>query len=194
VVFFHIRVFDRRFVPKKGGAILLSNHQSFADPVLIALGLDRQVSFMARDTLFNMPGFCWLIKTLNAFPVRRGTADLKALKGAIERLKTGSAVIVFGEGTRTRDGRIGAVLPGVALLAKRGGVPVIPVVIDGAYESWPRSQNLPKPEEIRVVFGKPVPPESAGKMKNEEWADMITDTLRKMQKDIRSRYGRKPFD
>lgn len=148
-----------RHVPRDGGVILASNHQSFLDPVLVAVPLHRGVTFMARDTLFRFFPFRLLISSLGAFPVQRGTADLGAMREAIRRLEAGQALLVFPEGTRTKDGRVGRMRAGIGLLASRARVPVVPVRISGAFESWPRSSKLPRPKPVTVRYGPALPPE-----------------------------------
>jgi len=154
--FFRVRVFGRENVPREGGVLIASNHQSFLDPLLIGLGLPRPVTFMARSTLFRWRPFAWLIRALNAFPVRQGRTDLGAVRKAIRRMRAGWALLVFPEGTRTRDGRIGVVRRGFEMMAVRGGVPVVPAAIDGAFESWPRHRLLFRPGAIYVAFGRPL--------------------------------------
>jgi len=161
-VFFRLRVRGARNIPEKGGVLIASNHQSFLDPMVIAAGAMRPVSFMARDTLFRRGGFGWLIGHLNAFPVRRGAADPDALHEAIRRLAAGGVLLVFAEGSRTRDGGIGRVRSGPALLAHRAGVPIVPAVIKGAFEAWPRSRKIFRLRRISVRFGEPIDPPADG--------------------------------
>lgn len=158
---FGYRYFGTPRVPRTGGVLLASNHQSNLDPVLVAVALDRPIHFLARDTLFSIPGFGALIRALNAFPVRRATADLEAMREALRRLKAGAPVLMFPEGTRTSNGEIGPVHAGVVLLAARAGVPIVPVVVDGSFEAWPRKQTFPRPHRLRVLFGDPIPVPSA---------------------------------
>lgn len=153
---FGYRYFGTTRVPRAGGVLLASNHQSNFDPVVVGIALDRPIHFMARDTLFSIPGFGSLIRALNAFPVRRATADLEAMREALRRLRSGDPVLLFPEGTRTKNGEIGPVHAGVVLLAARAGVPIVPVVIDGAFEAWPRHRPLPRRHPIRVLFGDPI--------------------------------------
>ncbi len=150
-----IRVFNRHYEPAEGGAVYISNHQSFLDPMLSSLALRRPMNYMARDSLFRFPVFRQIIESLNAFPVRRATADLAALKEAMRRIKAGGQVVVFAEGTRTRDGRIGPMLPGVAVLAQRAAAWTVPVLIDGAFEAWPRTAALPQPGSVVVQYAPP---------------------------------------
>jgi 1-acyl-sn-glycerol-3-phosphate acyltransferase len=154
IYFFTIRAFRRHHMPGRGGVLLVSNHQSFWDPMLVALGLSREVNFMARESLFRIhPLFTWFLSSVNVFPVRRGEADLGAIKETLRRIRAGGVVLMFPEGTRTLDGSIGPLMPGIHLLAKKCGVPVVPACIDGAFESWPRHQKLPRPYPIRVMYG-----------------------------------------
>ena len=76
---------------------------------------------------------------------------------AMRRLRAGAVVLMFPEATRTRDGSIGRLQAGPMTVAARAGVPVMPVVIDGAFEAWPRARFLPRPHPIRVACGRPIP-------------------------------------
>jgi len=188
-----VRVFNRHHEPARGSALYISNHQSYLDPMLVGLALRRPMNYMARDDLFNVPIFKQLITSLNAFPVRRGSADTGAVKEALRRLKRGGQVTVFPEGTRTADGTIGPFLPVVSLLARRAAEWVVPVLIDGAFECWPRTQPLPTPGQIVVVYGKPLHRE---KLRNAEARQFVGDVRRRiidMQTETRRRLGRPPL-
>ena len=189
-MFWKIRVFNRHFEPTTGGAVYICNHQSFLDPMLMSFALRRPMSYMARDSLFRTPGFRQIISSLNAFPVRRGSADLAALKEAMRRLKAGGQVVVFAEGTRTRDARIGPFLPGVAMLAQRAAEWTVPVLIDGAYEAWPRTQPLPSPGSIVVQYGRPIHRDEARGASAEAFVNRVRDELIAIQCDVRRRVGR----
>ena len=174
VLVFGIRVFGREHLPRRGGVLVVSNHQSYLDPILAAVGMPRPFHPMARASLFRIRVFAWLIRSLQAFPVRRGSADMTAVREAVRRLKDGAVVLVFPEGTRTRDGSIGPLRAGPVLLARRAGVPILPIVIDGAFEAWPRTRTLPRPHRIRVACGRPVSAERSAR----DDADRIVETLR----------------
>jgi len=188
--FWKVRVFDRHHEPASGGAVYICNHQSFLDPMLMSFALRRPMNYMARDTLFRTPGFKQIIESLNAFPVRRGAADLGAMKEAMRRLKAGQQVVVFAEGTRTIDGRIGPLLPGVALLSQRVAAWTVPVVIDGAFEAWPRTQLLPSPGSIIVRYARPISQAEARASSAERLLAQVRATLIDMQTDLRRRVGR----
>lgn len=156
-VVFRIRVYGRENVPSAGAVILAANHQSFLDPTLVGVGLDRQVNYMARKSLFgHFRPFTWLIKSLNAFPVDRSRGSLSAVRETLRRLKSGGAVLAFPEGTRTRDGEIGPFKAGIFMIAVRSGAPVVPTVVAGAHDSWPRTAAVPRPAVVHVAFGGPL--------------------------------------
>ena len=167
VVMFGIRVRRRDHVPASGGALVLSNHQSHLDPVLVGLASDRRLNYLARDTLFGFAPFRWLIKSLDAIPLDREGIGLGGLKETLKRLKRGEMVLIFPEGTRTRDGEVGRFKPGFCALARRANVPLLPVGIDGAFDSWPRIQPLPLPAMIHIQFGEPLPPQEIDQFDDE---------------------------
>jgi len=188
-----VRVFNRRFEPSDGGVLYVCNHQSFLDPPLTAFALLRPMHFMARDTLFRGGPFQWLIESLNAFPVRRSMGDTRAMKQALRRLKEGRPLVVFPEGTRTRDGRVGPFRPGMALLARRGAKWTVPVVIDGAFESWPRTAKLPSLGTVVVQYGRPISQKQARRMEPHAFAEHVRQRIIEIQTDVRHRVGRPPL-
>jgi 1-acyl-sn-glycerol-3-phosphate acyltransferase len=156
--FWKFRVFGLENIPRKGGVLLASNHQSFLDPVLVAMVLSREMHFMARRTLFRNPVLRVIIVGYNAFAIDRDSADVKGVKEAIARLEAGNILLVFPEGTRTGDGSIGRMKPGIGMLAERAAVPIVPVLIEGAHEVWPRTRLVPRLGRISMIFGKPLDP------------------------------------
>ncbi len=153
-----LRAFGTANLPRTGGVLLASNHQSVLDPPLVAACLfPREMHFMARRSLFRNPVFGAIIARCNAFAIERDAADVKGVKEAIARLAAGKILLVFPEGTRTRNGSIGPMKSGVGTLAERAAVPIVPVLIEGAFEAWPKGALLPRPGRIRIVFGRPLP-------------------------------------
>jgi 1-acyl-sn-glycerol-3-phosphate acyltransferase len=181
LLFFRGRTIHLNRVPRTGGVLLASNHQSFLDPVLVTLAAPREFAFMGRDTLFNNPRFRRLIESLNCFPVRRGSADVRAIKESLRRLRAGYALVAFPEGTRTSDGTIGPMLPGMILIARRAGVPIVPTLIQGAYEAWPRTSKFPRPRPITVVYDEPLHLPPASEMSDEECVRVLRGRLLALQ-------------
>ena len=194
VVFWRVEVFNRHYEPTTGSALYLCNHQSFLDPPLMSLALRRTMNFMARDTLFHPPVFRQMILSLNAFPVRRGTADTGAIKEGLRRLKRGEQLVVFPEGTRTTDGRIGPFLPGVTVLARRAADWVVPTVIEGAFELFPRTRLLPAlGPRIAVAYCRPFRRRDIDRLGPEGLLPAVRKRMIAMQADLRRRMGRGPL-
>jgi 1-acyl-sn-glycerol-3-phosphate acyltransferase len=154
VALFGVRVRCDEPLPPAGGVLVLSTHQSHLDPLLLGLATQRRLSSMARSSLYRFKPFGFVITALDAVPIDREGSAVAAMKVVIKRLQDGAAVIVFPEGTRTHDGRMGEIKSGFAILAKKARVPIAPVAIVGAYECWPRSRRFPRPGRIRLEFGR----------------------------------------
>ena len=187
---FRLHVRGQGGIPKFGGVLLVTNHQSFLDPWLIGLAPGRQVHNMARDTLYHGGFLHWLMEMMNAFPVKRGTADLGAIRMAVELLDKGYVVNVFPEGTRSEDGTIGAIAPGVSVILRRAKTPVrvMPAIIDGSFEAWPRKARLPMPGLIRMAFGKPIEAAEWRGLSAEELARRIRRELVELQEEVGSEH------
>lgn len=160
-------------VPKDGGNIFASNHRSYGDPIFIALMTRVPISYMAKEELFKQNiFFTLLIKAWGAFPVVRGTGDTAIIDTSIEKLESGRNLVIFPEGTRSKDGRVGKGKTGVALIAAVAQTPVIPVGIN--FEG----EKLERKKKIVVRYGKPIIPQELGI----DSAD--TKNLKKMKKEI----------
>ncbi|MCF7958308.1 MAG: 1-acyl-sn-glycerol-3-phosphate acyltransferase [Phycisphaerae bacterium] len=191
---FKSQAYNRHNVPLEGPVLLVSNHQSFLDPMLCGAGINREAYYMARDTLFKNPVFGAMLRSVNSFPVQRDKADVKAIKDIINRLKSGKVVTMFPEGTRTTDGKIQPFKSGFDVIARRSKATTVPVVIDGAYEAWPRHQLFPAMGTIRVMYGQPITPQECKTLSREEFVARINQQLCQMQNELRTRYGRPPLD
>jgi len=135
--------------------LLVANHQSFLDPVLVGIACPRQIRALARHELFFWP-LGWLIRTLGAVPVDRQRSALRGIKASLELLQQGEAVLVFPEGTRTPHGRLQPLHSGFCLLARRSGATIVPVTIDGAFDAMPRGSAFPRPWRIQLSFAEPI--------------------------------------
>src|SRR5207248_3003104 len=142
-VFFGLRVIGVRNLPKRGGVLVVANHQSFFDPVAIGCGRPRHFHFLARKTLFHNRLFGWFLRRLNCVPIDQEGIGIEGIRNIIARLETGHPVLVFPEGERTHDGPMQPLKAGIALLFKRVKVPIVPVGIVGAYQAWPRWRQYP---------------------------------------------------
>lgn len=152
----HLEVQGIRHIPREGGVLLVSNHVSFLDPVIVGSAANREIHFMARSTAFDIPGIGKLISMYNAYPVNRGAPDLGALRKTISLLKAGNVVLMFPEGTRSVDGTLGKARDGACFIADRAGVPTIPVFHSGAEQMLPRSSRRLRRAKLMVTFGEPL--------------------------------------
>jgi 1-acyl-sn-glycerol-3-phosphate acyltransferase len=137
------------------GAVV-ANHQSFLDPLLIGVGLDRPVSFLGRNSLFRVPVIGWILRNTYVMPINRESAGTESIREGVRRMDHGFLVGIFPEGTRTRDGSLGIMKPGFISMVRRSSVPVVPVGITGARNVMPRGAVIPRSHSIRVVFGAPL--------------------------------------
>lgn len=158
-VYYRVEFSGLEQVPLSGRLLITPNHVSYPDPPLVALPVMRRVHFMAWDRLFDVPGMGHLIRFLAAFPVKLGGFDRSALRIARELLEEEEAVLIFPEGGRSPSGKLMEFKPGFARLALETGTPVVPVSINGAFESWPVGRLLPFPGRVRITFHAPIPAE-----------------------------------
>ncbi len=186
VLAFRIRCHKRERVPTEGGALVCSNHQSFFDPVLVGVGFNRRLNYIARKTLFRFGPFRWAIEFLDAIPIDRDGFGLAGIKETLRRLKRGEMVLIFPEGTRTNDGEVSRLKPGFVALARRGKVPLLPVGMDGAYDAWPRKLLLPRLAKIHVWIGEPITPEMITDLSDEELVQELERRIRECHSLARS--------
>jgi 1-acyl-sn-glycerol-3-phosphate acyltransferase len=159
-VYWRIRLEGTEHIPPDGPLIIVPNHVTYADPVLVCIPIRFAVHFMAWDALFRIPGFSWLIRRLRAFPVQIDSADPRSTREAVRLLQSGQAVMIFPEGGRTTDGRLQRFRPGAFRLACSLKVPVLPVTIVGGHASWPPGRMLPRPGKLRIIYHPIVSPPS----------------------------------
>lgn len=154
--YFGWRVIHPERVPASGRAILASNHASFLDPPLVGSAALREISYLARETLFRYPGIGWLLHKVNAVPIDRDGGGPAGLRNILDRLSRDEAIVLFPEGTRTRDGNLQPARSGIGLIVIKSGAPVIPIRIWGTYEAFSRAHKFPRPRKVTIKFGNPI--------------------------------------
>lgn len=187
-----LRVQGTRHVPVTGPALIIANHVSYLDPVLIGVAARRRLSYLARKTLFDNPLFAFLINSLNAVPIDQDGVGKEGIKTILSQLRAGRAVVVFPEGERTADGMLAKLKPGISLLIKRVEAPIIPVGLAGAHAAWPRGRPLPVPAPLflppwegtmAVSVGRPLDGKHFAAMPREAMLDELFQELKKAQED-----------
>lgn len=185
-----LRVVGSERVPREGPLIVVANHVSYFDPPVLGCALPRELHFMAKKELFDIPLFGSLIRRYNAFPVERGRGDIGAIKRTVGVLKAGNAVLIFPEGTRNRDesrsphappGAPATLAPparrkaeaGAALLASLSGARILPAYIDG-------TRRLRFFSSIKVIFGEPFTPGDGKKASREELAKRTDEIMERI--------------
>ena len=181
---FNLKVYGRQHIPAEGGVLIVSNHQSLLDPILLPLRLDRPLNYIAKSELFRNWFGSWFLRTiLNAFPVRQGQGDVRAVKETIQRLQEGHLMNIYPEGARTADGEIAPLQRGVALIVERANAVVVPAVIVGAFDAWPIHRWFLRRRPVWIQFGLPM--DLAG-LDRDEIMTTIDRTLRNMFASLRA--------
>lgn len=166
-------------VAREGGGLILVNHQSFLDPLLVGIPLQRPVSFLARDTLFPIPFVGWVLRNTYVMPINRDSASTTSIRQAIGRVNDGFLVGIFPEGTRCVDGEVGEFKPGFISLIRRIKQPVYPVGIAGAHEAMPRRGLLRLcPRKVHIVFGEPLCPDRLKALSRKGQEDKLIEFAR----------------
>ena len=172
LLFYNYRVIGRENIPRNGAYIVCANHFSYLDPILVGISLPNRMHFMAKVELFKNIFLRALLNGLGAFPVKRGEADIKSIKTSLKLLKNGKVLALFPEGTRNRSEELVAE-PGIAMLAIKSKVPIVPVAIISSYKFFRRT---------KVIIGKSI--ELTGyydkKLLNEEYLEISLDIMKRI--------------
>ena len=191
---YRVKVYGKENIPTDGAALVLSSHQSLFDPILCQGWLRRPFYYVPRDTLFV--GF-WglLIDSFYTIPINQEKVGITSMRAIIEVLKRGHIVCLYPEGARTFDGRIDQIKPGFSLLVRRSGATIVPMVIEGIFERWPRGQKYPKPGgRVGILYGKPIPADHIKEFGEEKFIQEFNQIMRSMHNELRQKMGREPLD
>lgn len=155
-IFCPLKVLGRERLPKREGFIIASNHISNLDPLVLGVSSGRRLSYLAKESLFKNRILRFILHRVGAFPIRRGAPDFRAIRETMRRLKKGSPVVFFPEGTRKASGGEKRAQSGIGLIAAKSGAPVVPALIkDSDRVLAPGSKKL-KRHRVTVVFGVPL--------------------------------------
>jgi len=174
-IFYRVELVGIQNVPQNGPVILCSNHIGQMDMFFVGYKLKRLIHYMAKEELFDIPLVSYILKHLGAFPVRRGTGDITAIKTSLKLLEEGKILGILPEGTRTRGKRAEEIKikPGVGMIAVKSAAPILPVAVEGTYKLF---------SKVRVVYGKPFKPavEGGRKYSSEELSEISRDIMNRV--------------
>jgi 1-acyl-sn-glycerol-3-phosphate acyltransferase len=180
---FRFEVSGLENIPNKGAVVIASNHLSNWDPPVIGCPLPRMINFMAKEELFKIPVFGWVIRKFKAFPVRRDNADRAAIRAALDILAKGEILGIFPEGTRSKTGQLGDVGQGTAFIIARSGATVVPTALIATNKMFSlKGGFLPK---IKVKFGKArtFAPDKADRQTLAQISGVIREEILRLQKE-----------
>jgi 1-acyl-sn-glycerol-3-phosphate acyltransferase len=181
-VFLRLKIEVRHPIPK-GAALIAANHTSFLDPPIVSVSFPEEVHFLARKTLFDHKFFGSFIRKLNAHPIHGDGKDMAIFRTVAQLMEEGYKVILFPEGQRSYDGILKPLKQGVALMAIKSHVPIIPCWVEGAHKVWPRGQKLPRIfGKVRCIFGEPIYPPKTDDTKKalHEMTEALYEAIRKL--------------
>ena len=154
-----LKIFGIKNLPPNEAFILCPNHGSYLDGLLIAASLPgwlkKHMFFLGFRVYFEVPIIRNIVKLIRIVPIDPGARLIDAMQACAYILRNGKAACIFPEGARSIDGEIKEFKKGIGILAKELNIRLVPVYIEGSYESWPRTNCLPKPHRIEIIFGRP---------------------------------------
>lgn len=153
---FSLRVVHPERMIEEGPLILAVNHSSYFDPPLAGICSRRGVYYLARKTLLQWPFFGPLFPAMNVIPVERDGNDMSALREVIKKVREGNGIVLFPEGTRSKDGHLQPARAGIGLVIAKTRAPVLPMRIFGAHEALPKGSKRLHFTQVTVVIGHPI--------------------------------------
>jgi len=190
LLFYRLRIWGQHHTPRTGPFILAVNHQSHLDPMIAGMAVrGRHLNFIARSTLFNYPIFGKMILWLNSVPLNQNAPDTQAIRTAIEQLGMGRAVLIFPEGSRTKDGAMHPFKRGLWLLLARAKCPVLPVALEGAFDTWKRGKSRPEffGRRVAAMVGPPISAEKLLEMGPDAGLAHLQSVIESMRVQLASR-------
>lgn len=150
------RIVGKENVPATGSVLLVSNHQSYLDPLIVCLACPRrQVHFMAKEELFHVPTLKHMMLNLGAFPVNREGPSKATLVQVLRLLREQRCLCLFAEGTRSKDGQLQPFQPGFAKIAKKTRTPIVPIGVTGTRKLFENIEGSSLPLWSKLIGSKP---------------------------------------
>ncbi len=173
MTFWRVRVHGLEKFPDGGPLLLLVNHQSNLDPIVVGVVSPRPVNYLAKQSLFRFPPLGWFLRWNDCIPIQRESNAIGGIKETLKRLKRGEVVLIFPEGSRSPDGTPLPVKQGFCTVARRTKTPLLPVALDGAWQAYPRQAKVPMPGNVQVVVGDPITFEEYSLLDDKELSALV---------------------
>lgn len=159
-ILFRFKAYGAEKVPlsRDRGVILAPNHASYLDPPILGISLKRRVTYLAKDYLFKAFFVGWVLRSIEALPIKTETEDFRSIRQLLKVLKEGKCIVVFAEGTRSVDGKLKEPEQGIGFLAAKSQAAVVPVYIEGSFEAYPKGAKRIQCKPIKVYYGEPFIP------------------------------------
>lgn len=172
---FPLTIVGRENIPAQGAFLVASNHISNMDPPLVSYAVGRPIYHIAKKSLFDNKIFGFVLRSVGAFPIKRETSDVSAMRECLRKLKCGYPLALFPTGTRVSEEQAAAAKGGVGFLAIKGRVPIIPLKVSGTDLVMPKGAKGLKKHPVRIVIGKPI-----SVLPSESYEGIAADVLQKI--------------
>lgn len=180
--YYRVKRIGLKSYPREGPLILVSNHISYIDPLLIGLTFPRQIAWMMLESIYSRPVINYICRRTSVIPVKRDARDLQAVKRAIGVVEKGRVLGVFPEGRMSRDGKLQSFLGhGAAMISLKTGAPVLPAAIEGSSHSFPPEGRFPRPAKVVVKYGSLL---SFSKRKGKLDRETVVDVTEKLRQAV----------
>ncbi len=192
-----VHAFNLDSIGNSGPFILVSNHQSFFDIFSLLACLPVQFRFFAKDSLFRLPFLGWHLKRAGHLPIDRSNARAayKSFQSAVERIRAGTSVVIFPEGSRSTTREVGSFRKGSLRLALTAGVAVLPIAICGSGYVLPKGSFLISPGRIYILAGQPIVPTEEDLNDKESFVEAVrarvVEQYRQLESEIQKAESRK---
>ena len=177
LIFWRVRVHRMENFPTEGPVILLANHQSNLDPMIVGAVSPMPINYLAKQSLFDFLPLGWFLRWNDCIPIQRDSNAIGGIKETLKRLKKKEMVLIFPEGSRSPDGKLLPIKAGFSTLARRTKSPLLPLALDGAWQVYPRQARFPRLGNIQVVFGDLIPYEQYPALSDDELSTLVQQRI-----------------
>lgn len=177
LLFWRVRIHRLEKYPTDGPLILLANHQSNLDPMIVGAVSPKPINYLSKQSLFKFPPLGWFLLWNDCIPIQRDSNAIGGIKETLKRLKKMETVLIFPEGSRSPNGKLLPMKAGFSTLARRTKSPLLPVALDGAWQIYPRQAKFPRLGNIQVVFGDPIPYEQYQTLSDDELSALVQEKI-----------------